>query len=95
MFLYNDDGEYEEHIRYIEKRMEDQRAKVLASLSQVIHPKYLESFAKILAFSCLAEEQDALTLAESFNLNQKDFLAIIWDFDKYEEELVKERYDWV
>ena len=73
------------HRGFVLKEMNKRRKEALQSLSPLVHPEYLEPMAKIFAWACLEEDNEALSIMHRFKLSQGDVLAIAGDYRRYDE----------
>jgi len=79
------------YYEYIKEEMYKRRDQVLTKLSSIVHPAYVDDFAKMLHLSWLEDLHEAHTIAESFDLDPIDFVAIAKDMKEFEELLMKEK----
>lgn len=75
---------------FIEKEMERQKENAVRAISRCVHFE-LETITRVLAYSFIEENEDAVKLAHKLNLSKLDFLAIIEDFDGFKEIYLKEQ----
>lgn len=78
--------EFRENI--ILEKMHDYKSQALDKLRSIVHPDYLEDFAKLLSYAEFDESPHAKSLADKLNLNKLHFLAIDECKNEFEEELL-------
>jgi hypothetical protein len=93
--MFNIETFFEEDIEttQIIEEMYNRKVNVLNKLKGIIHPLYLEKFAKVLECSFFEELPEAQSLADLFNFNPIDFAAISEDTDRFKELFIKELED--
>lgn len=74
----------------IENKMYEYRDNFLIELRKIVHPKYVNDFAKILLYSWHEDFQEAKTLAEDLNFLPIDFCAFSEDYKEFKEFFLKE-----
>lgn len=77
----------------MKEEMQFYKEEAEQSLGEIVGHKYAGLFCKVLAHAFLEDNQDAYTLAQRFELNQKHFLAIDGQFERFKEECDSERFD--
>ncbi len=88
---YNEFGERDlSYDEFIEKEMDNRREEFLNKLSGIVHPKYRQQFAYILATAYVDGEYDAESLIDELDLGKIDICAMLDDRDAFEELLLKE-----
>jgi len=70
---------------FIMERMEQKRDEVLTLLLDVVHPRYLESFARLLDYCQNEHEPEALKIVKELHLKEEDFFALRGDFENFSE----------
>jgi len=86
---------------YIEKEMYNQKRTALAKLKSIVHPEYLEEFAKIISFAHSEGLPEAEKISDLLFLSQQEFAAIEEDVSKMKtllqewsrEEIGRARYE--
>jgi hypothetical protein len=81
--------DYEVMKDMIEKEMHKTKEQALTNLSRVVHFE-IESFSRVLSYSYIEENEDAIKLACKLNLGKLEFLAILEDVDGFKEEYLRD-----
>jgi hypothetical protein len=77
---------------YIEKEMYNTRKEAMKKLSSIVtHPKCIDDFALTLAYSWFDSQKSAENIANEFDLDKLDFLAIQEAFEAFKELYIKEQ----
>lgn len=76
--------DYEMIDNMIENEMQRTKKQAIRSISTCVHFQ-TELFAKLMAYGYFESTDDAMKLADIFNLGKLDFLAIQDDFDAFKE----------
>lgn len=79
------------YYEYIKEEMHIRRDKALTKLSSIIHPAYVDDFATMIHYSWQEGLPEAETIAETFDLEPIDFVALQKDVGSFEELLIKEK----
>lgn len=75
----------------IKTEMHNRRLEVLNKLRAIVHPLYVEQFAKILHYSWQENFEESQTLAEYLDLDPIDFCAIAENAEEFKELILIER----
>jgi len=79
------------HYEYIRQEMYKRKDQALTKLASIIHPAYVDDFAKMLHLCWQEELHEAHTIAETFDLDPIDFVALSEDRKEFEVLLMKEK----
>lgn len=61
----------------MENRMYQCKQDCLVALADIVHPKYINKFAEILAFAFEQGDHEAQSIADELKLDELNFLAVL------------------
>ncbi len=74
---------------FIENEMQRHKNNAIHVISGAVHFK-IDSFSRVLAYSFIEENEDAVNLARQMNLGKLEFLAVLEDIDGFKDEYLKD-----
>lgn len=76
---------------YVEKRMYQCKQDCLEALAGIVHPKFINKFATVLAYAYEQDDTDAHNIASELNLDHLNFLAVLDLEQAFEKALFDEQ----
>lgn len=71
----------------LENRMYQSKQDCLEALASIVHPKYIERFANVLAYAFDQDDADAFSIANDLKLDHLNFLAVLDLSKQFEDKL--------
>lgn len=75
----------------INTEMHNRRLEAINRLSKIVHPRYVDQFAKILYYSWQENLAEAETIADAVDFYPIDFCAIAENVNEFKDLLLIER----
>lgn len=85
MFSYQEDEN--QYYHEVEKRMYQYQQDCLVALTDIVHPKYINKFARVLSYAFEQQDMDAQSIADDLKLDELNFLAVLERDKDFEEAL--------